>query len=114
MSNPSGPRLPDSSGRLADLFDPSRAVVTDPWVVMGESLAIRGRATSTGRYCRAVKWGIASITQDGADRTASLERPMNYTYCVCLQRNAPKLLDSGAEAALRNQMHSPRRMNKGN
>jgi hypothetical protein len=88
--------------------------VTDPLMLMCDSLAIRGGATSTGRYCRAVKWGIASITQDVADRTVSLARPMNYTYCMCLQRNAYKLLDPGAEAALRNQMHSPRRMNKEN
>src|SRR3954447_22112495 len=58
MSNPSGPRLPDSSGSLVDLFDPSRVIVTDPLMLMCDGLAIRGGATSTGRYCRAVKWGI--------------------------------------------------------
>src|SRR4051794_37770135 len=77
MSNPSGPRLPDSSGSLADLFDPSRVIVTDPLMLMCDSLAIRGGATSTGRYCRAVKWGIATVTQDVANRTATLEAVMD-------------------------------------
>src|SRR3954454_19730326 len=110
MSNPSGPRLPDSSGSLVDLFDPSRVIVTDPLMLMCDSLAIRGGATSTGRYCRAVKWGIASITQDVADRTASLVYLMNYTYCVCTQRNAHKLLDPGAEVALGNRMRASTRI----
>src|ERR1700733_7379574 len=29
MSNTSGPMLPDNSGRLVDLFEPSRVIVTD-------------------------------------------------------------------------------------
>src|SRR4051812_3890156 len=56
MSNASGPRLPDRSGSLVDLFDPSRVIVTDPLMLMCDGLAVRGGATSTGEYSRAVKW----------------------------------------------------------
>jgi hypothetical protein len=38
------------------LFDPSRVIVTDPLMLMCDGLAVRGGATSTGEYSRAVKW----------------------------------------------------------
>jgi hypothetical protein len=61
---------------LVDLFDPSRVIVTDPLMLMCDGLAVRGGATSTGEYSRAVKWGIAlrhtAIAQDLVNRTGTL------------------------------------------
>src|SRR5690242_19045323 len=56
MSKLSGPRLPDRSGSLVDLFDPSRVIVTDPLMLMCDDLAVRGGGPSTGEDSRAVKW----------------------------------------------------------